>query len=387
VDRTCSNLPLLSHPPRSLDAPPIADRPTPKLPTKLMSPKKHHEISRFLDYLSYLDLGIGSVVRHAIDLGAGRGYLSRALAGRILGLDVLAVDYKDELTQDARGLLSRTTMPMGEDEERRGTLEHVTAFLDRDSVLALLENWNGDRDKLLVALHACGDLTVEVLRAVVADTLQSPPGRRNALVCVGCCYNRMDTSKSRACCGGLRSPFKSHTALSSGFPLSETVSALRPSPNLTHEHLQLATQSPKHWPAPSEDDGAMRKLALRGRLEAELRTSGIERAADQRVGRIRSKKQSETWQSFRSAALARLRDFQNVRELQVDEDEWEVMAWKVAVFWTLRSLLGPVIESLIVLDRYLFLVEQLDGTGRSVEWVNLFEQASGSLRNVALVVR
>jgi hypothetical protein len=131
----------------------------------------------------------------------------------------------------------------------------------------------------------------------------------------------------------------------------------------------------------------MRKLAWRGRLEAELRASGIERASDQRVGRVRSKKQAETWQSFRRAALTRLRDFENVRELDVDEDEWEVMAWKVAEFWTLRSLLGPVIESLVILDRYLFLVEQLEGTGRAVEWVNLFEQASGSLRNVALVVR
>jgi trans-aconitate methyltransferase len=173
-----------------------------------MSPKKHHEISRFLDYLSYLDLGIGHDVRHAIDLGAGRGYLSRALADRILGLDVLAVDCKDELTQDARGLLLRTTMPERKHEERRGKLEHVTAFLDCDSVLALLEDWNGDRDKLLVALHACGDLTVEVLRAIIADTLRST-GRRNSLICVGCCYNRMDPSKSMPCESCLRyGPFR-----------------------------------------------------------------------------------------------------------------------------------------------------------------------------------
>jgi hypothetical protein len=133
----------------------------------------------------------------------------------------------------------------------------------------------------------------------------------------------------------------------------------------------------------------MHKLALRGRLEAEIRASAVERSADQRVGRIRSKAQAENWPCFRRAALARLRDVdvQNVRELVVDEDEWEVMEWKVKLFWTIRSLLGPVIESLIVLDRYLYLVEKLDGTGRRVEWVNLFEQESGSLRNVALVVR
>jgi protein-L-isoaspartate O-methyltransferase len=166
-----------------------------------MTPKKQHEIARFLDYLVHLDdLGIGTSVRHAIDLGAGRGYLSRALADRAVGMDVLAVDYEDKVTQRARGIIelsSRKTLPVEEGEERYGVLEHVTAFLDRESVRALLEEWNGEREKLLVALHACGDLTVEVLRAVVEDTILRS-GPKNVLVCVGCCYNRMDTSKSRA---------------------------------------------------------------------------------------------------------------------------------------------------------------------------------------------
>lgn len=60
-------------------------------------------------------------------------------------------------------------------------------------------------------------------------------------------------------------------------------------------------------------------------------------------------------------------------------------------------MVGPAIESLLLLDRYAFLVEQLEVARaarsegsedpRRVELVNLFDQATGSLRNVALVVR
>lgn len=73
--------------------------------------------------------------------------------------------------------------------------------------------------------------------------------------------------------------------------------------------------------------------------------------------------------------------------------EWETALFRLQVFWTLRSLIGPVVESTIILDRYAFLVEQLvgkrEGDRRRVELIPLFDQrgAAGSLRNMALVVR
>ena len=87
---------------------------------------------------------------------------------------------------------------------------------------------------------------------------------------------------------------------------------------------------------------------------------------------------------------------EEVEELEMEDGErgWEEALWRLQVFWTLRSWLGPVLESLLVLDRWVYLVEGLreagewerGGEGRRVELVNLFEQSTGSLRNLALVV-
>lgn len=80
-------------------------------------------------------------------------------------------------------------------------------------------------------------------------------------------------------------------------------------------------------------------------------------------------------------------------------DEERDLIRALEVFYVLRCLLGPVIESLVAMDRYAFLQEMMesvdssskiaekglvDGVGK-VELVNLFDQFTGSLRNLALV--
>jgi hypothetical protein len=84
-----------------------------------------------------------------------------------------------------------------------------------------------------------------------------------------------------------------------------------------------------------------------------------------------------------------------IEECECGEEEWEEGLFLLRVWWTIRSWLGPPLESLAVLDRYLLLVEGLygqeggteGGKGRKVEMVNIFDQSTGSLRNIALVVR
>jgi hypothetical protein len=71
------------------------------------------------------------------------------------------------------------------------------------------------------------------------------------------------------------------------------------------------------------------------------------------------------------------------------EEDRKTMESRLAVLHVLRCLLGPVVESLIILDRVQWLRERLsegvDGE-MDVEIVNLFDQAAGSGRNVAVVV-
>lgn len=63
------------------------------------------------------------------------------------------------------------------------------------------------------------------------------------------------------------------------------------------------------------------------------------------------------------------------------------LASRLAVLHALRCVLGPLVESLILRDRAAWVRETLAGAaGMRVELVNLFDQASGSARNVAIVV-
>ena len=66
---------------------------------------------------------------------------------------------------------------------------------------------------------------------------------------------------------------------------------------------------------------------------------------------------------------------------------------RLEVLHTLRCLLGPLVEGMILLDRLIWVREELAdiaGGSRSemeVELVNLFDQATGSGRNVGLVIK
>jgi len=71
------------------------------------------------------------------------------------------------------------------------------------------------------------------------------------------------------------------------------------------------------------------------------------------------------------------------------------MESRIEALHVLRCILGPLVESLILLDRYEWLWEGLEavegGSKAEEKWkvdmVNLFDQSTGSGRNVALVVR
>ncbi|ORY88426.1 hypothetical protein BCR35DRAFT_329971 [Leucosporidium creatinivorum] len=369
---------------------------------------------------------------HAIDVGSGRAHLSRALTHPPLFLHVLAVDWSATQTSGAEylnTLKSRGPSSSSAQGQGQGSLTHQTSTLDAKAISQLMSRWPPSPEKpeekeqppaLLLALHACGDLTLSALTAFLTPT-PSPSNCKRKAVLVGCCYN-------------LQTP--------SLFPLSSTFDAHSPPP-LTRAHLLLTAQSPLTWfspltpssPLPPGDAlrKSVRKLAYRARLEAELLASGLVEAkgvGERRVGRVG---ECSSWSEYRARALARY-GAEEVQELafgeaqgqgeEEEEREWEEVLWKLQVFWTLRSWVGPVVESLLVLDRWCALVEgmgeggeweaALEGEGegegeagepggekgqgsegdtgsrgkaRRVDLVNLFDQRTGSLRNLALVVR
>lgn len=335
-----------------------------------------------------------------------QAHLSRALACPPLDLHVLAIDWSDSQKSGAERL--DTIRRDAQLAPGTGSLTHEVSALDADGVEAVLARWppppssSSSPDEaqpqpaLLVALHACGDLTPAALTAFVRAHRASPARRAGArAVFVGCCYN-------------MQTP-----AL---FPLSTHVRALGPRP-MSRAHLRLTPQSPPTWhlscAATTAWRTSTRKLAFRARFEAELECAGIGTNGERRVGRVA---ECATWEEYRARALRKAEG--GLREDDCpevpfgtgegdDEAEWAAAVFCLRVFWTLRSWLGPPLETLCVLDRFAYLVEGLRDSGeagagegegegagagawtseRRVEVVNLFDQATGSLRNLALVVR
>ncbi|OCH91132.1 hypothetical protein OBBRIDRAFT_550108 [Obba rivulosa] len=410
---------------------------TPSLPLgtgqfRGMSPKKAHEVDRMVQYISHILSATPKldVIRHAVDIGAGQAYLSRKLRDD-LGLHVLALDWSDVQTQGAarkdasaqkRSKIAENAMEQGSCAEDRaqaalagtGSLTYKTMAITSDSLLETVTDWiredapgpvsgdpvqdarqassgaaSGPTHVLLVALHACGSLTPSILRAFLAQYKLAGDGPRTwtpqAAVIVGCCYNMLD---------------------SADFPLCRTLSARR-GLTLTSNHLQLAAQVPSQWLRTEESAKvatvAVRKVVWRALLEGIMEhdaSSGRTRpseggvcsgqdsapgwtgpsAGQKRLGRLNDSAYAD-WRTFLARSASKL-------EINITgkESKDRVMESRLEVFHVLRCLLGPVIESLMLLDRQSWLQEELQTTGLRSELVNLFDQSTGSGRNVAIVI-
>ncbi|BGP51750.1 hypothetical protein JCM10450v2_007700 [Rhodotorula kratochvilovae] len=406
LPRTCSAVPVLTYPP-SLTRParervqPQSKRTKRTEEERLAkinlqnaqqagkSPKKEHEVEQF--GLLVADMLEDTPLTHCVDVGSGRAHLSRALACPPLDLHVLAIDWSDSQKSGAERI--DTIRHAAQLAPGKGSLTHEVSSLDADGVEAVLARWppliaarEGTSPALLVALHACGDLTPAALTAFIRSNATDAERRQGArAIFVGCCYNMQTPSL---------------------FPLSSHVRALPLAPcplQMSRAHLRLTPQSPPTWHLSAASTAAWRastrKLAFRARFEAELEAAGVGASAERRVGRVA---ECGTWAEYRARALRKAEGGLTAEECPEvrfgagadAEKEWAAAVFYLRVFWTLRSWLGPPLESLCVLDRFAYLVEGLasagewdGGDGRRVEVVNLFDQATGSLRNLALVVR
>ncbi|KAI0060316.1 hypothetical protein BV25DRAFT_977177 [Artomyces pyxidatus] len=411
-----------------------------------MSPKKSHEVSRMTAYIQALISSRPALnnVKHIVDVGAGQGYLSRAL--RDLGFHVLALDGNAVQTKGAErrdrvppkgsrtashGTEKATDLPGTPHDARRnssgkGSLSHQTIYITASTLQAAVSSWlhsEGPHDDdssppipvLIVALHACGSLTPDIFRAFFACRADSEllsvnndtsnhPERMSWLakgaVIVGCCYNLLEPEVD--------------------FPLSRRCSR---SPPLTASHLQLAAQIPSHWLDNATSRSAaylsVKKVAYRALLEAFLPSPEDEHHEEviqgdrsplagsnfkNRLGRL-SDSAYTSFPHFLSCAFAKLGTSSSALPLGsdlrvgitgpcVDSPDFRTMQQRVEVLHVLRCLIGPSVESLILLDRIAWLKETLQdsgsgamgGTRWDVELVNLFDQAMGSGRNTALLV-
>ncbi|KAG1749349.1 methyltransferase domain-containing protein [Suillus lakei] len=262
---------------------------------------------------------------------------------------------------------------------------------------------------MMVALHACGSLTPDVLRAFLSNYRRpSAPAictwTAQALVVVGCCYNLMAPED---------------------FPLSRSLRERTPVATLPFASRHLAAQIPSQWlrneTSARETSLAIRKVVFRALLQPVLQTIGAREASanhiatssshhiedlrgagqtpeNRRLGKLPDTAYKD-WETFLDEATSKtgVRLDQIATQLPVyfhNERRRRHLESALSVLHVLRCIMGPLIESLILLDRQEWIREELTESSESqesdtvdVDVVNLFDQATGSGRNVAIVIK
>ncbi|KAJ7725353.1 methyltransferase domain-containing protein [Mycena metata] len=332
-----------------------------------MSPKKAHEVNLFtltvtqsVAYISNLlhSLGIDPRGIRIVDIGAGQGYLTRALQVHLGATHLLALDSSEIQTKGAQRREERTGII--------GSITQKTIHITPTTLCESIDEWIGSISSqedseanpapvLLVALHACGSLTPDILRSFFIQRTASkdrPLWTPIAMIAVGCCYNLLAPQD---------------------FPLSERM-LTSPTISLPTSAYHMAAQIPGQWfrsPESREDAAlALRKVVWRAIIGARFaKTADDEltkidgtgdRPVMRRLGRLNNTIYND-WRTFASAAGKRIGvDFGPDNEL--DSEETRLIS-ELEVLHVLRCIIGPLVESLIIMDREKWVQEQLDGWG------------------------
>ncbi|KAJ1952660.1 hypothetical protein EC988_003429 [Linderina pennispora] len=354
-----------------------------------MKPKKQAEVIDLAHLVSQVARETGTEL--VVDVGAGQGYLSRVVAYSAAGsrASVLAVDFahgqkrgaetfQKRLIKQLRGKKAQTDgYRWQEGDEQR--LVHCVVKVGMDSTGELVQmarDQAGGRKWMLCGLHACGDLSSAILKAFVESDA-------SAVALVPCCYNFISEN-----CGDM-----------SGFPLSTAFAGVEIGMNA----LKTACQATVRWEGkPSETMESFKRNYFRALLHYFMISKGQLSKHDRfpTVGGVTNTELAEAVEreqmqdmaegidkEFALYVYAALRKMQSSWHPSLGECLECRRSMKhgfrqMAVVWTLRSIVGPLIEGMLVVDRAMYLAQHCS----SVSAFALFDPVT-SPRNVVLVAR
>ncbi|RUS69364.1 hypothetical protein EGW08_022872 [Elysia chlorotica] len=189
----------------------------------------------------------------------------------------------------------------------------------------------------LSGLHTCGSLAVTTLNLFLQDP------NVVGLCCVGCCYQLMEE-------------FGPDNQQEEHFPIS--VYGKRLGLQLGRNARNLASQSVHRIRASGQLQGG--DFFWRALLNVLLSKLGID-VPERIIGMRGLNKKSSNFQDYAAAAFKKLGlsdQLPDVCELQSLEESYKDAHAKMSAFFQLKLVLAPVIETLILLDRLAFLLEQ-----------------------------
>lgn len=307
---------------------------------KHVRPKKQHEIRRLGELVKKLSDLTGCT--QVVDVGSGQGHLSRFMSLG-LGLKVKSIEGDQRLVERAQRLDQELLQTLGKEEKRNPQVVqmhshrspyHVAQWVDprtlcEEVLLPLETSPQGEARLLLTGLHACGDLSVALLRHFSCPEVV-------ALASVGCCYMKLSDP--------------------GGYPLSQWVAAL-PGCELSYRLREGACHALEEYAARLRKAGpGLRTHCYRAALETVIRhvQPRLRRPGVQGIPRVHELKIEEYVQRGLQRVGLDPQLPLNLAALRAHQAQEN----RVVAFFSLALLLAPLVETLILLDRLLFLQEQ-----------------------------
>ncbi|KAJ4485273.1 hypothetical protein J3R30DRAFT_3281699 [Lentinula aciculospora] len=361
-----------------------------------MSPKKAYEVTRMATYVSQIAKNLRVVDGfYIVDVGAGQGHLARELLDVVTGVKgVLALDGDTVLVKRQASVQHpkpRIGVEHATDETDAADATSVTHkfghITSPERLVEAVDEWftemetghtlrsNIPKPVMLVSLHGCGSLSLDVLRAFVEKRFRLEDiqrGRRRwgfiASVTVPCCYNLLREGE---------------------YPVSAPLS-----PSKTKPEIEMAKAALHFTIIPSTTALlAVRKVVWRALLECLFVHKGIkldDMDASGRLGRF-PPRAYDTWTTFLNFAGSRLGS--SPESINTTLSPTLVpLARALSILYVLRCMLGPLVEAALLEDRVRWVRERLASNDMRLTYntllVPLFSQLGevGSARNIAVVV-
>ncbi|XP_050340929.1 methyltransferase-like protein 25B isoform X2 [Bactrocera neohumeralis] len=331
--------------------PVLSDRKLGHAFNKCVKPKKRHEIQLMASICEY-SCQI-SPVDFVVDFGAGLGHLARLL-GYGYGVRVSCIEMRSELNLQARCIDTKLESVLqkhlpSENLPCFKRPKHVTLCITPDMqphqflhIIAESQHKTNTNFKFgIIGLHPCGDLAVILMRMFT----NIPQAR--FLNFASCCYMKLTTAETQ-----------SNIKLQ-GYPLSQYLLKQQEFSFLSYEALEISCHGMEIY---------CDRLA-RGDYEY-LKVHSFRAAAERII--------INQWPNLRHCGLRSVKhvpgmDFEDYfykatqgveasnlprSDLQTTTTQNDLLHWqRIVIFYTLRLMFAPLIESIILYDRALYLQE------------------------------
>uniref|UniRef100_A0A224YYH2 Rrna adenine n-6-methyltransferase n=1 Tax=Rhipicephalus zambeziensis TaxID=60191 RepID=A0A224YYH2_9ACAR len=315
--------------------------------------KKQHEIIRLAMVVELLAKKCNC--SHVLDVGSGQGHLARLLALdkklRVATVDLVgshltsaqrfdnqaALHVQKKKTMETEGEATDSSCHLPQHVELEISMATTPAELEQVADKAWGRAKSGVENFVLVGLHTCGNLGPSMIQ-LFAD---SPAAR--GLVSVGCCYMKLNEGR----CEGMERK--------TAYPMSSHICALGKVAALSYQAREVACHAFEVYTRKLKESPLSLKIhCYRALLERLI----VDRYEDQRHCGLGSVKHAAnlTFSQYARKALEKFplplpdEDLDSP-DLELAMNEWQ----RVVVFYSLRLLLAPVIESLLLVDRMLYL--------------------------------